>query len=73
MMAHTEVDRYAERIALGECAWCSREAVWTVEFEKCAHTTPCCDDHFGEYFLGMGWERYYEAEEDFDATCPETI
>lgn len=53
------------------CAWCECEAVWTVSFDACDHTTPCCDDHYGEYFMGIGWEAYYESEEDFDPTCPD--
>jgi hypothetical protein len=56
--------------ALVACAWCVREGVWSVEFEDCGHTTPCCDDHYGEYFLGLGWEWLWPADE-FEPSCPE--
>lgn len=57
---------------LGEitaCAWCEREAVWSVQFDACSHITACCDEHYLEYFHGVGWEEWWPPEE-FDPTCP---
>jgi hypothetical protein len=62
---------YQMRIAAGECAWCESQYTWTVSFEECQHVVPCCDKHQSEYFLGVGWEQYYESPEDFQLTCPD--
>jgi hypothetical protein len=52
------------------CAWCERVGVWSVEFDECQHVTSCCDDHYLEYFCGVGWEAYYESPDEFEAICP---
>lgn len=53
----------------GECDWCEQPYVVTVTFVECeavGHATVTCQEHFDEYYLGVGWEAW-----DFDALCPE--